>query len=423
MSNSKPCTPRSSLGGNDHTPTTTWWKLVCTRLPPELRKKIVMSFMKRFARGFCGGIVLYSFFRIITALLKNPFRESLPKIVDGILSTDSVKVATFLGLYPSLYHLLVELLTAIRRNNDGWTYGAAGGIAGLSAAVLNKSNRQTLAFFTLARALGAIVSTLVTRGVLVAIPFFEVAIFSLCTSIILYCVALKPDFLNPGYYKSILKWSRDYTDENLSILFRMPAKHFLTCQDAGLHQGNCTQQRLNDLIKSLPGFAKLYLPIHMTPVIVFKRKVLFERPFFVFKSLVKNLVLSTSFLGLMVTLAKLTICLLRNYSHQPPPLAAHIPMLAGAICGLALLLEHDKRRKELCLFVIPHTINILYIAISRSSFRFLFKVPNGFTFLFALSMMSIMHSYEREPESLTLLVNGLLKIFVGPRKNIQKMGK
>ncbi|CAL1546335.1 unnamed protein product [Lymnaea stagnalis] len=190
------------------------------RLSPKLRRKIWRSFLRRFCSGFSGGVVMYAVLRIVTALLKNPFRESIPKIWQGVFSSDCVRVATFFGLFPSVYHLLVQLITTVRDNNDGWTYGVSGGIAGLSLGVLNKSMRQTLAFFTLSRALGASLSTLVTRGVVYAVPCFEVAIFCLCTSLIVYCVSLKPHYLNTGYYRSILKWSRDFTDKNLNYLHR-----------------------------------------------------------------------------------------------------------------------------------------------------------------------------------------------------------
>ncbi|XP_059153223.1 uncharacterized protein LOC131938999 [Physella acuta] len=380
----------------------------------KLRRKLAREFIRRFCSGFSGGILLFAGVRIVTALLRNPFRESLPKIWQGILSEECARVATFFGLYPSLYHLLVDVLS-VWRKNDGWNFGISGGLAGLSVAILDKTKRQTLAFFTLSRALGAGLSTLVARGVITAIPFFEVMVFCLCTSIIVYCVALRPQYLNTGYYRSILKWSRDYTDKNLQIMFRVPGTRYITCDEGGLHEGSCVQHRLKDLLKSLPGFAKLYLPIHVTPIVIFKRKVVAERPLYVLKSLVKNMILSTTFLGLTVALAKITICVLRNGLHQPPPLAGFIPALGGFVCGIALLLERHSRRKELSLFVIPHTINILYIAIKRSKLGPGLRIPHGFTLLFALSMMSVMHAYEREPESLSLLINGLLKFFVGPR--------
>lgn len=383
--------------------------------------ELAKEFAKRFSQGFCSGVGIFSGVRIVTALLRNPFRKSIPVIWKDIMSRDCVAVAGFLGLYPSVYHLLLKLLIRIRGCKDGWNYGIAGGVGGLSVALLDSSRRQTLAFFTLSRALGAGISTLVTRDYLRSIPFFEVWVFSACVSLIVYCTALAPQYLNRGYYMSILKWSRDYTDSNLTLTFREPGSRFLTCSEVGLHEGSCTAHRLKDLLLSLPGFAKLYLPIHLTPVLIFKRAMLMKRPLFVLYSLAKNLALSTLFLGLMVSLAKMVICLLRNAMHRPPPLAGFIPALAGAVCGLALLLERFSRRKELTLFVIPHVLNILYVAGQSSSLLKPFLgLSHGFTLVFALSMSSIMHAYEREPQSLTLLINGIIRFFFGPRREESK---
>ncbi|RUS78406.1 hypothetical protein EGW08_013820 [Elysia chlorotica] len=386
--------------------------------------ELATEFAKRFSKGFISGVGVYTGVRIVTALLKNPFRKSLPVIWQDVMSRDCAAVAGFLGLYPSVYHLLLKLLVRYRGRKDGWNYGVAGGVGGLSVALLDSSRRQTLAFFTLSRALGAGISTLVTRGFLNHIPFFEVGVFSACVSLIVHCTAMAPQYLNRGYYMSIIKWSRDYTDERLTRAFREPGPRFLTCAEIGLHEGSCTKHRVTDLLQSLSGFAKLYLPIHLIPVLIFKRGLLLKRPFFVLYSLSKNLALSTAFLGLMVFLAKIVICLLRNALQRPPPLPGFIPAVAGAVCGLALLLERFSRRKELALFVIPHFLNILYVAAEKSpALKPFLRLPHGFTLVFALSMTSVMHAYEREPQSLTMLINGVLRFFFGPSSNSTQNSK
>lgn len=139
------------------------------------------------------------------------------------------------------------------------------------------------------------------------------------------------------------------------------------------------------------------------------------RPKRVLKSLVKNTVFSTAFLATMVMLAKYVICLLRNLQHQPPPLKTHIPVLAGFACGLSVLLERANRRKELTLFLIPHTLYALYQwALQKKVIR---HIRYSSVALFSLSMISIMHAYERERDSLSMLLNGLLRYFVGESEN------
>ena len=139
------------------------------------------------------------------------------------------------------------------------------------------------------------------------------------------------------------------------------------------------------------------------------------RPKKVITSLAKNLVYSTAFLSSMVMLAKYTICLLRNHAHQPPPLSGYIPLLGGLACGLSVLFERASRRKELALFVVPHSIYAFYNYLNER--KILPNIPGGSSLLFALSMVSIMHAYEREPESLSMLLNGVLRFFVGDNVN------
>lgn len=131
--------------------------------------------------------------------------------------------------------------------------------------------------FAIARAFGALISTLVTRGQIPYIQFSETALFSLCCGFLVYAVALNPQLLYTGYYYSVLKWSRDYTDKKLNVLFRNPGPKFLTCSEVGLHEDSCTRHAFKDFFQSIPAFAKLYFPIHVTPVVIFRRKLLLER--------------------------------------------------------------------------------------------------------------------------------------------------
>ena len=160
---------------------------------------------------------------------------------------------------------------------DDWNSGVAGGIAGLAMVVEDKTRQRVYCLFTIARALGALISTLVKRNVLPYIPYFEAYCFGACSSFLVYCLGLQPQYLLTGYYRSVLKWSRDYTDEKLVKVFREPATRYLTCSDVGLHSGSCERHAIVDFLQSLPSFAKLYLPIHLAPFIFFRYKVLIKR--------------------------------------------------------------------------------------------------------------------------------------------------
>ena len=160
---------------------------------------------------------------------------------------------------------------------DGWNNTIAGGLAGLAILVEEPTRRRVFCLFAIARAFGALVSTLIARGKLKEIPHSDTMLFCVCCALLVYCTALNPQLLFTGYYYSILKWSRDYTDAKLNTLFRQQGPKFLTCQEVGLHKDDCTRHALKDFVQSFPVFAKLYLPIHVTPILVFRRKLIIER--------------------------------------------------------------------------------------------------------------------------------------------------
>ncbi|XP_064618329.1 uncharacterized protein LOC135482329 [Liolophura sinensis] len=380
--------------------------------------QLAKRFIRRFLKGFLSGVGLYAGFKTVTALVKNPFRERLPNIAKEILSKDCVRFAAFLGLYPSVYEFLVRTIHKIRGTKDGWNHGIAGGLAGLTIVLENPVRRRTLSLFTISRALGALVSTLITRGQIPSIVHGDTLLFCLSCSFLVYCTALRPHLLPKGYYYSVLKWSRDYTDDNLNQLFRVPGEKFLTCNEVGLHTDSCTSHALRDLIQSWPMFAKLYLPIHLAPVLIFRHKLLINRPAKVLRSLIKNTVMSTTFLASMVMLAKYVVCFLRTTLREPPPLRHYIPAVAGLVAGLGVLFERANRRKELVLFLIPHTLYALFVWGMEK--HILPWVPYSSVPLFALSTASIMHAYEREPDSMTPLINGILRYFVGERVDKSK---
>lgn len=373
------------------------------------------QFMVRFLKGFGSGLGVYTGIKIVTSLMRNPFRESLPKIRAEFLAKDSFKFAAFLGLFPSIYDLVVELLEHYRGRRDDFNSAIAGGIAGLSMIVEDRTRRRIYCLFAIARAIGAMVTTLVKRGIVPAVPYSETALFCSCTSFLVYCTALKPQYLFTGYYRSVLKWSRDYSDQKLKILFREPGAHFLTCAEAGLHEQSCTYHAFKDFLQSLPPFAKLYLPIHMAPIIFFNHKRLIKRPKRVLISLLKNIVFSTAFLATMVMLAKYGICILRNFQFRKPPLSPWIPTMAGFIAGLGVLFERENRRRELSLFLIPHTLYAIYLWAKEHGI--IKHIPNSSLLMYAVAMVPIMHAYEREPESLNLLLHSALKFFVGKRQS------
>ncbi|XP_077999943.1 uncharacterized protein LOC144452672 [Glandiceps talaboti] len=128
---------------------------------------------------------------------------------------------------------------------------------------------------------------------------------------------------------------------------------------------------------------------------------------------------SATFLTVMCTTMKTCVCLLRNYVHPcPPPLPAYIALLSGFIGGFAgLQFEPESRQGELAMYVGSTGITSLYnLGHKRGIFP---SIPFGSTIVFMVAAASVMHAYERDPGSLSSLVNGIMVHFCGKPENVK----
>ncbi len=113
--------------------------------------------------------------------------------------------------------ILCGLTVTFDLPQHGWHAVVAGLAAGLMSLLDEPSRRRTLSHFITARALGALVITLKCRGVLPSFPYFTTLMFGICESLVVVAVTRHPELLPKGYYRSVLKWSLCYTDENLKV--------------------------------------------------------------------------------------------------------------------------------------------------------------------------------------------------------------
>lgn len=136
----------------------------------------------------------------------------------------------------------------------------------------------------------------------------------------------------------------------------------------------------------------IYLPIHTIPLILFKRRLLREKPRETLLTLVKNIGNSCMFLSSFQTLFAAGICVSNIlFKRDSPALLASSALIASS----AVLFENASRRKEMTLYSVPRVYEILqcYCAESKWSKDIRQIVP----ILFSLSMGIIMYLYHRDP--------------------------
>ncbi|KAI8506896.1 hypothetical protein Bbelb_153350 [Branchiostoma belcheri] len=371
--------------------------------------RTVLVALERFVRGSATGLALYGGGTVAMSVLNGKLFSSPGHVFREALSVDTLRFSAFLGAFPAVYKLAHDTLRRARPGKDGSNSTIAGAIAGLTMFIESGKRRRTIALFLLARAANAFFSTLVRRGHVPRVRHCDTAVFCLCTGFIVYAAALDPELLPVGYYRSILRWSRGWTDKGLAHTLRRTGTEFVPC-DLHMHPGSCHAYTLKDTLRSWPSFFKMYLPINLVPVLLFKYKQLLSRPTDTLTSLFIHTVWSGTFLTFLVQIAKYVICVLRHRAHKPPPVDGYIPFTAGVLCALSVLFERASRRRELSMYVIPHFLNGMFLLAQRHHVK---TVPFGSILVFMASTMTLMHAYERERDSLSNLVKGILKYLVG----------
>ncbi|XP_078571983.1 transmembrane protein 135-like [Branchiostoma floridae x Branchiostoma japonicum] len=238
--------------------------------------RTILVALERFVRGSATGLALYGGGTIALSVVNGKLFRSPGQVVREALSVDTLRFSAFLGAFPDVYKLAHDTLRRVRPGKDGSNSTMAGAIAGLTMFIESGKRRRTIALFLLARAAGAFMSTWVKRGRLPRVRHLDTLVFCLCTGFIVYAAALDPELLPDGYYRSILRWSRGWTDKGLAETLRREGTAFVPC-DVHMHPGSCHVYTLKDTLRSWPSFFKMYLPINLVPVLLFKYKELISR--------------------------------------------------------------------------------------------------------------------------------------------------
>jgi len=141
---------------------------------------------------------------------------------------------------------------------------------------------------------------------------------------------------------------------------------------------------------------KMYIPIHIVPFLLFKRKKLMKKYsqtlcsplpelFKLAKSYTKSVLFAASYTGLL----SLFLCLFKNLAGD---VNGRITPPAAFISGVALMFENSTRRQEIALFLVPKVLEAFHLLAKRRGFNA--KVPIGEALIFGLAMAIIGYFYQ-----------------------------
>jgi len=138
----------------------------------------------------------------------------------------------------------------------------------------------------------------------------------------------------------------------MQVYFRHPHPNFIPC-NALMHEGSCLECAVKDFYGTFYLFLKVYLTVYSMPLLLFRTKRLFTAPKESLRTLIENTCVSSLFFAVDATLIKYGLCLLRNAWGRPPPTPALIPVLAGAMGVVGMLIERKSRRLEMLYYGLP----------------------------------------------------------------------
>ena len=356
------------------------------------------EFALGLGRGFALGFGAKSSLALAFSVLRNP--KNISKIVRSVFSADALHFGIFCGMYAGSYRGLYCWLTKLRGVARRDSSFIAGAISGLAILFDTKSRRLSVALFLLVRALDAAVKRLVRGGILPYWKHFVSLMFGVFNMPIMYSFLFKPHLIGEGYYRWILGMGamdhkglqyclRDVRDEYYSSGKLLP---FRQCQE-GYHIGEtCVRHGTLDWFKGIGRAAKIYIPVHLVPLILFNSRRLAKDPVGQAVRLGKAVAMSSAFLSTYVFCVKMTQCTLRNANKFDHGWHA---LLGGLTTGLATYFERPGRVSELMLFCAPKGLTAAWKYFS-DEVGIISAVPNGEVPLFCLASALFMSASSKD---------------------------
>jgi len=320
----------------------------------EAVQNAVQEALQGMMRGAVLGGSAKGALALVMALLGR--RLSLAGSVRQALGKDTRRFALFLGTFSAVFRGLNAAFTSWSGRDAPENAAAAGALAGLTLLMDEPSRRQSLALFLFTRSLDLVVKRLVRLGMLPYWKYFENFMFGVSNMPIMFGFLLMPEILQPSYYKWILNMgamNHEGLDRCLRVEWRKGNRgektKFIHCCN-GYHDGPCTPYCMKDWVIGLLRAAKVYLPVHFVPMILFRYKSLLKDPQSQLLRTFQNFANSCAFLTSYVFVIKSTQCFLRNLRKKD--VASHA-LLSGLLTSFATLFEQPSRVSELSLYCIP----------------------------------------------------------------------
>ena len=153
---------------------------------------------------------------------------------------------------------------------------------------------------------------------------------------------------------------------------------------------------------------KIFVPIHLAPVLLFKRNQLKRHPLKVLKALLKNIIRSTAWISVYVCLLWYFYCFFRKLRQKTDKYNIN---LAASVCWIALYLDSANRRTEMALYMIPRMFESGLSFLEN--FGYIKSPPNAEVLAFAIGPSLLMYFYQNESKNIRQTYRNLFQKYWG----------
>mmetsp|Transcript_9234 Transcript_9234/g.22679 ORF Transcript_9234/g.22679 Transcript_9234/m.22679 type:complete len:498 (+) Transcript_9234:141-1634(+) len=335
--------------------------------------KIVKVFIGA-ARGFTVGYSFKILVAIAFALVKG--RLSMRRLQDIIGSKEAITFGRFLGLIVAIYRFSLLPLKALieqrdefkntsRMKREAILKSVAGFVAGLSLSALPKEDRFAVAIYCFTRAAGDLWNFLVKVKVLQELPMGSALGFILSNGPIMFSFWGDHRLMDPTYLRWI-KWMGNLPGKSAMSIGGICREDGSPLQSSMLLDpwvppgSSQSVSAMTYLFRTwrlgLARGLQVYFKVHILASLLRIRKAR-KNPLGFFAEKTYNLFRSSMFITTYQTIAKSVPLLYRNTFRKSIPLP--LLLVSGFLGGSSIFLEHTRRRRELSLYCIPRSLQVI----------------------------------------------------------------
>ncbi|KAJ3020903.1 UNVERIFIED_CONTAM: hypothetical protein HDU68_009903 [Siphonaria sp. JEL0065] len=394
-------------------------RIIVRHVPHSTALEILLHALRASLRASVLGYSIRSGLLFLLRLLRVA-RGKMPivkAIKESFLGLDSVRMAGFFATFAFVWKAVNNAIISYRSGKDNYVNAfTSGAVAGaLACLVEQKQWRIDMA------------QQLIVRG--------------LSTAQVMYGYVMRPESIPESYYKFILntgpipedvlkicrqqlggKTPLDAASVMQTVVRHKGTQHaileasglteFPDCVPCGvLHPpvDSCNSQMGLTLVKVLRAILPVYASLNFVPMVVLKTRELFRRPQALLQRGLKNTVRSSMFLAVFVAVFMRIACLQRTLVTRNilPRDNRYLFWINGFISSSAILIEDEKRRSELAMYVLPRGMDALYKTLYAKSW--IFHIPHFDVGMFGVAMGLIIGYYQTEPEALGGIIYRLLR--------------